>query len=78
MRSFRKNDALESDASTYHAGVETAALRSSMVVSTMGQQQSEDSTGPIDAAIGIKNGLLLGGAFWIVALSIFGLVNYFA
>ncbi len=34
--------------------------------------------GPFDAAIGIKNGLMYGGAFWIFTYLVFSLVSLLA
>ena len=69
--------------SNFHAGVDSAVLRSSAVANPPASQRSNTysdaySSGPVDAAVGIRNGLLLGAAFWVVAFSIFSLVRYFA
>ena len=71
--------AVESSLGNFHAGVDSAALRSSVVASPLsGQRYDGCYSSPIDAAIGIKNGLLVGGAFWAVAFAIFSVVRYFA
>ncbi|MDJ0908342.1 MAG: hypothetical protein QNI99_04065 [Woeseiaceae bacterium] len=81
MRSHEKDTATNSAQyrmSSLHAGVDSAVLRSSVLTSSLSSQRSDaHPSGPIDAAIGIKNGLLLGGAFWALAISMFALVGYF-
>ena len=80
MRSPEKDTVTEnaqSRMSPIHAGVDSAVLRSSVLTSSLSRQRSDArQSGPIDAAIGIKNGLLLGGAFWALAMSVFALVGY--
>ncbi len=77
MQSPENNIALESNAGTYHAGVESAVLRSNVAVSTLSDQRSDDvAAGPMDAAVGIKNGLLLAAAFWVSAYAVFALISY--
>ncbi len=91
MRSSKRNDSTArrlaaasgrgnavSAVATVHAGVDSAVPRSSVVSSPLSSQTGDAySTGPIDAAIGIKNGLLIGASFWLVAISAISLFNYF-
>ncbi len=73
----RREGAVRSRPSNYHAGVDSGALRASVVVSPLSSQPDDAYlSSPIDAAIGIKNGLLLGGAFWLLAFALFSLVRY--
>lgn len=40
------------------------------------QEMEDDSSSPLDAAIGIKNGLSLGGALWALSYLLFSLISY--
>lgn len=43
-----------------------------------GQEIESDSNNPLNAAVGIKNGLIFGGALWALSYLVFTLVSYFS
>ena len=61
------------------AGMESAILESRLVArSARDQKVGDDSGNPFDAAIGIRNGLIGGMAFWTLAYLLFMLFRTFA
>ncbi|MDJ0929460.1 MAG: hypothetical protein QNJ73_17610 [Gammaproteobacteria bacterium] len=69
----------KSGTSTTHTGRDSAVLESRLVVKSLrGQEVEYHSRSPLDAAVGIKNGLIFGGVFWIVAYLFVSLINRFA
>ncbi len=67
-----------SDTGTMHGGSNSAALKSPIIVGSLRDHGVEDhAAGPLDAAAGMKNGLLYGLAFWVLAYLLFSLVNIF-
>ncbi len=68
-----------SGTSTIHAGAKSAALESRLASNSPRAQGIEDySSNPFNAAIGIRNGLIAGFAFWVFAYLLYSAVTFFA
>ncbi len=60
-----------------HAALDSVALKSSPAHGSGGSAEVEDYSGhPLNAAIGLKNGLIAGVAFWLFAYLVFKVAGF--
>ncbi len=67
-----------SNPNTIEAGRDAVVLPPGLVVTSASRPETEaNSDDPLRAAVGAKNGLILGLAFWVSAYLLWSLVSHF-